>query len=45
VGKLLTNHNGGGHKGAGAFSVEKDKFDEKIKLIINILKKNEVTQD
>ncbi|MDY0132281.1 MAG: exopolyphosphatase [Desulforegulaceae bacterium] len=40
LGNLLAKHNGGGHKGAGAFSVKKEQFDEKINLILSILKKN-----
>jgi oligoribonuclease NrnB/cAMP/cGMP phosphodiesterase (DHH superfamily) len=45
IGKLLSGHNGGGHKGAGAFSVKKDQFDEKMNLIINILKENKPLKD
>ncbi|MCB9481146.1 MAG: exopolyphosphatase [Desulfobacteraceae bacterium] len=45
IGKLLSKHNGGGHKGAGAFSVEKKFFDEKIKFIVSVLKENKPFED
>jgi oligoribonuclease NrnB/cAMP/cGMP phosphodiesterase (DHH superfamily) len=41
VGKLLSNYNGGGHKGAGACSMRKNQVDEILPIIIDILRKNE----
>lgn len=41
VGKLLSRHNGGGHRGAGACSMRKAEMEEKLALIIEILRRNE----
>jgi len=45
VGKLLSAHNGGGHRGAGACSVSYDQADEKLRYLVNILKKNQPLDD
>lgn len=45
IGRLLSRYGGGGHKGAGACRIERDRLTTQIDEIVDVLQKNEPEED